>query len=136
MATPRRTTLRQRLRIARTYAGDGDPNFEMTQEAFASLVGEQLGRPTVGKVMISRWEQGKAVPTLESLLAVAKAAAVDPGWLAFGDESQAPPPERFLPQEFFEGLPATLEALPAELRSGLLAKILKAKSGLPDSREG
>ena len=131
MRTPRKTTLGQRIQIARTYAGEATPHDKMTQEAFAERVGECLGRKTVGKVTISRWEQGKAVPTLESLLAIAKAGTVDPGWLAFGDESQAPPPERFFPRDFFEELPAALQSLPEELRAGALAKILRAKFGLP-----
>lgn len=132
MRTPRKTTLGQRIQIARTYAGDATPNDKMTQEAFAERVGECLGRKTVGKVTISRWEQGKAVPTLESLLAIARAGTVDPGWLAFGDESQAPPPERFLTREFYESLPDTLEALPEEFRAGFLRKVMKTRLGLAD----
>lgn len=121
MKTPRKTTLGQRIRIARTYSGEAQPNFQMTQEVFAARVSEELGRKTVGKVMISRWEQGKAVPALESLLAIAKAASVDPGWLAFGDESQAPPPERYLPRD---AIPAILESLPESHRQTALLKLV------------
>lgn len=123
MRTPRKTTLGQRIQIARTYAGDDAVPNKMTQEEFAKRVGEHLGRDTVGKVTISRWEQGKKVPTLENLLAIAKAGAVDPGWLAFGDESQAPPPERYLPKAAIDSLPAMLETIPEGARSGLLLKL-------------
>jgi transcriptional regulator with XRE-family HTH domain len=85
------STLAQRLQLARTSAGQGADG-RMTQEAFAEAVGKQLGKRTVGKVTISRWERGDTVPTLESLLAIARASRVDPGWLAFGNNSRAPAP--------------------------------------------
>lgn len=86
-------TLGQRIQLARTYSARGTGGARLTQEAFAAAVGLQLGKESVGKVTVSRWERGDTVPNLDSLLAIARAAKVDPGWLAFGAASQAPPPE-------------------------------------------
>lgn len=40
---------------------------------------------------VSRWENGGAVPDVETIARLAKLLAVDPGWLAFGTASQQAP---------------------------------------------
>lgn len=41
---------------------------------------------------VSRWEAGLTTPDLEMIRTIAQIAKVDPGWLAFGNESASPSP--------------------------------------------
>jgi transcriptional regulator with XRE-family HTH domain len=64
-----------------------------TQEWLGKKVGKVLGvSEPISQSAVSRWFRG-ATPDLETIGAIAKALEVDPGWLAFGDNSQAPSPE-------------------------------------------
>ena len=62
-----------------------------TQEWLGKRVGRILGEAEVSQSAVSRWFKG-ATPDLETIAAIAKALDVDPGWLAFGEDSQAPSP--------------------------------------------
>src|SRR4051812_8952382 len=44
---------------------------------------------------ISTYKKRETPPHAERVLIVAKACGVDPGWLAFGEETAAPAPEGF-----------------------------------------
>ena len=63
-----------------------------TQEWLGRRVGKMLGEEEISQSAVSRWFRG-SVPDLETIAAMAKALEVDPGWLAFGEASQAPSPE-------------------------------------------
>lgn len=62
----------------------------LSQEALAVLVGERLGR-SLTQSAVGRWFRG-SVPDTATISAIASVYGVDPGWLAFGDLSEAPPP--------------------------------------------
>lgn len=59
---------------------------------FARLVRDALGRETLTASTVQRWEEGSE-PDLATIAAIASVCGVDPGWLAFGAASKAPPPE-------------------------------------------
>jgi len=62
------------------------------QKWLLERVSRRLGKP-VGQTTVSRWLSGALVPRdIPKLWALAMALEVDPGWLAFGDESKAPSP--------------------------------------------
>ena len=63
-----------------------------SQAAFGQAVGKLLGAKPISAGTVSRWESGEFEPTLDTLIVIAKLAAVDPGWLAFGPISEAPSP--------------------------------------------
>jgi transcriptional regulator with XRE-family HTH domain len=65
---------------------------ERSQEWLAEAVSAHLGlEDTLTQSAVSRWLNG-AVPPLGTIVALAKVLGVDPGWLAFGKDSAAPPP--------------------------------------------
>ena len=64
---------------------------ELSQKRLGELVGELRGR-AVGQSTVSDW-RNEAIPSVEDLGWLAKALGCDPGWLAYGDESGAPPPD-------------------------------------------
>ena len=73
------TTLPQRVKAARNGTG-------LTQAQFADAVQSRIApRREVSNIHISRYETGAITPPLDMLLAIAQAADVAPGWLAFGD---------------------------------------------------
>ena len=72
-------TLIDRMKAARKGTG-------LTQAQFAGAVQNLIvPRREVSNVHISRYETGAITPPLDMLLAMAQAAGVAPGWLAFGD---------------------------------------------------
>jgi len=52
-------------------------------QEFASALG--VSRPSV-----SVWQKASEPPPHDRILVIARACGVDPGWLAYGDDSQAP----------------------------------------------
>ena len=79
MTDTKGTTLPQRVKAARKATG-------LSQAHFATAVQERITpRREVSNVHISRYEYGENTPPLDMLLAIAQAADVAPGWLAFGD---------------------------------------------------
>lgn len=66
-------------------------------ELSQAWIAEELGR-VMGKQegftpsAISRYMRGQIPGELETILGLARVFGVDPGWLAFGDDSKAPPP--------------------------------------------
>ena len=79
MTDTKGTTLPQRMKAARNDTG-------LTQAQFANAVQSRITpRREVSNIHISRYETGAITPPLDMLLAIARAADVAPGWLAFGD---------------------------------------------------
>lgn len=79
MTDTKGTTLPQRVKAARNDTG-------LTQAQFADAVQSRITpRREVSNIHISRYETGAITPPLDMLLAIAQAADVAPGWLAFGD---------------------------------------------------
>lgn len=61
----------------------------LAAKASSYLVDEVITQPVVG-----RWLAGQSTPdTSARACAFARALMVDPGWLVFGEESGAPPPQ-------------------------------------------
>lgn len=57
-------------------------------EVFAEAVG-------VSSTQISEYKRREIAPPADRTLAIAKWCAVDPGWLAFGEDTSAPAPDGF-----------------------------------------
>ncbi len=75
-------------------------------------VAEVLGElEPIPQGTVSKWLLGKAVPPVEKVGALAIVLRVDPGWLAFGEDSQAPPPSWW-------SATVELEATPREGKGG------------------
>ena len=72
-------TLADRIRISRLAKG-------LSQGKYAAIVQSRIS-PTrdVNNIHISRYECAVVTPPLDMILAMARAADVEPGWLAFGD---------------------------------------------------
>ena len=72
-------TLADRIRISRLAKG-------LSQGKYAAIVQSRI-YPTrdVNNIHISRYECAVVTPPLDMILAMARAADVAPGWLAFGD---------------------------------------------------
>jgi transcriptional regulator with XRE-family HTH domain len=72
-------TLADRIRISRLAKG-------LSQGKYAAAVQSAI-EPTrdVNNIHISRYECAVVTPPLDMILAMARAADVEPGWLAFGD---------------------------------------------------
>jgi transcriptional regulator with XRE-family HTH domain len=72
-------TLADRIRISRLAKG-------LSQGKYAAAVQSAI-EPTrdVNNIHISRYECAVVTPPLDMILAMARAADVAPGWLAFGD---------------------------------------------------
>ena len=71
----------------------------LSQVWLAQEVGQELGQDgPVGQSTISGYFTGRFQPEdVDRWLALARVLEVDPGWLAFGDDSQAPPPPNPFP---------------------------------------
>lgn len=65
----------------------------LSQEWLAGEVSRRLGLKTpLTQSGVSRWLRGSVPKDLKTIVAIAQALRVDPGWLAFGGESKAPGP--------------------------------------------
>lgn len=63
----------------------------VTQAVIAARVASWLGQEDPGKEnTISQWETGRAMPDCLTMVALADVFGVDPGYLAFGELSDAP----------------------------------------------
>lgn len=72
-------TLADRIRISRLAKG-------LSQGKYAALVQSAIEPPRdVSNIHISRYECAASTPPLDMILALARVADVEPGWLAFGD---------------------------------------------------
>jgi transcriptional regulator with XRE-family HTH domain len=81
-----------------------------SQADFGRVVAVQLGGSNpISGATVSRWEAGEFQPDLRTLLAIARVAGVDAGWLAFGDASRAPKPAETLQPHLDKALRALLE---------------------------
>jgi transcriptional regulator with XRE-family HTH domain len=70
---------RDRQRVLGTWDSDG-------------AMAEALG---VSKASVSDYRRSETAPAVERTLAIARWVGVDPGWLAFGEETAAPAPDGF-----------------------------------------
>ena len=57
----------------------------------AEMVAEKAGEDPVTPSTVSRWFKG-TIPNASTLLAIAQVCEVDPGWLTFGNDSDASGP--------------------------------------------
>ena len=64
----------------------------MNQTEVGKLVSTKGGGDPVNQTTVSGW-LSENIPTLYDIYRLAKALDVDPGWLAFGNSSQAPGPD-------------------------------------------
>lgn len=77
---------------------DGATGGRVSQGELGAAVSSELGGDRAYKAAsVSEWENGRRVPSVRAVAALARAARgfgvdVDPGWLAFGKESYAPEP--------------------------------------------
>lgn len=68
----------------------------VTLTELAERVGAAFGGGrTFAQSQLTEYHKGKVMPPLDVVLAYARATGVDPGWLAFGGESEAPAPSGF-----------------------------------------
>ena len=84
---------------------------DITNQEMAERVADILHRPAVTGASASRWKTG-SVPDLGVIGALAEICGVDPGWLAFGEQTGAPSPDVFSSPEARE------RARPHRRRSG------------------
>lgn len=67
----------------------------LTHVGLAKKVAKELGGKRRGKPhsasSVSRWKEG-VIPDVATVAAIARVLHVDPGWLAFGEESASPAP--------------------------------------------
>ena len=105
-------------------------------------VGEILGEGPINQSKLTRWFNGETEPDLREVRAIAKACGVDPGWLAFGEASQAPAPGHTkrpgdVPALEVERFLAIAEHSLAELRASAAVKspVLAALHRLRDVTE-
>ena len=71
---------------------------QLSQQWLGRELGLELGRESaVDQGLISYWLSGKKTPgDYETMVGLARVLGVDPGWLAFGEASEAPgPPDPF-----------------------------------------
>ena len=86
------TTLLERLFIARNLL-ERRLGRKVTHSDLGEAIARQLRRAPFSAATVSQWLSGKQALSLQVTLALAKLCGVDPGWLAFGEESRAPAPE-------------------------------------------
>jgi transcriptional regulator with XRE-family HTH domain len=86
------TTLLERLFIARNLL-ERRLGRKVTHSNLGEAVAQQLRRAPFSAATVSQWLSGKQALNFSVTLALAKLCRVDPGWLAFGEESRAPAPE-------------------------------------------
>ena len=68
---------------------------DIDQQEVATAVGKLLGGKPLSQGAVSKWRNGKSVPDLHTIEALAKFFKVDPGSLAFGlgEEPESMPSE-------------------------------------------
>lgn len=76
---------------------EGAAGHRVTLAELGELVGLEMGRKAFSASSVREWQSGQSVPDTRVLSALARVCRragvdVDPGWLAFGSESYAPPP--------------------------------------------
>lgn len=69
---------------------------DIGQDEIGKRLGELRGTAPVPQGTVSRWFRG-TIPALETIIGLARAYEVDPGWLAFGQHCQSPAPVWFTP---------------------------------------
>jgi transcriptional regulator with XRE-family HTH domain len=84
--------------LASRLEASAETGARVSQEQLGAWVGAALNKDQpITPATVSRWEAGLAMPSLETVLAIARMCGVDPGWLAYGSHSRAPSPrERLL----------------------------------------
>lgn len=83
--------MRERL-FAAWYLYQARSGGSKSQEWLAEAVSRKLGlREPLTQGTVSRWLKGSE-PDLVTIAAIASVLGVDPGWLAFGQLTHAPPP--------------------------------------------
>lgn len=82
---------------------------------------------------VSAWFRGKSLPAMTTLVGLAKALEVDPGWLAFGELSQAPGPDQEVATA--EGKGPTVTVIGSGSRHGDTSKQVR-QSESTDEEEG
>jgi len=99
--------------------------FRLSQEEFGGMLAVHLGREkALTGATISRWESGEATPDITTIRAIASLVDFDPGWLAFGDKTEARGPDeqrRAERQSRREAVERELASLHAA-RQGLIEK--------------
>jgi transcriptional regulator with XRE-family HTH domain len=66
---------------------------QLSQEWLAGEVSRRLGlKVPLTQSGVSRWLRGSVPKDLRTIVVLSQALRVDPGWLAFGDDSKAPTP--------------------------------------------
>lgn len=74
---------------------------DLSQTWLAEELARVMGKPEpFSQGAISRYMHGQIPGELDTILGLAKVLGVDPGWLAFGDESEAPAPDDPLRDRF------------------------------------
>ncbi len=86
-------TLLERLFFARNFL-ERQLGQKVTTGQLGQLMAERLGRQPFSASSVSQWMSGKQGMSLEAVRALAELCGLDPGWLAFGEASAAPEPER------------------------------------------
>lgn len=66
---------------------------DIGHQEFADMLAGTPGGKRVSQGSVSKWMNGEVHPQLELIPAIAYVLNVDPGWLAFGDDSEAPMPD-------------------------------------------
>jgi transcriptional regulator with XRE-family HTH domain len=77
--------LRTRLKDAQQGFGLFVAGREVQQKEVAEMAGMEEGT-------VNRYFRGETIPPLDTIVALARVLQVDPGWIAFGEDSQAPKP--------------------------------------------
>jgi alkylation response protein AidB-like acyl-CoA dehydrogenase len=85
------TGFKDRMFDAQLYAS-GQERRRVTQAEVAEAAAKLLKRKGWTAAAVSRHFGGR-VPDVRTIAAYAKVMGVDPGWLAFGDASEAPAPD-------------------------------------------
>lgn len=67
-----------------------DEGKRVDQKEIGKRAGKAIGRKAFSQASVSRWFNGTVPDDIETILGIARALRVDPGWLAFGSESAAP----------------------------------------------
>ncbi len=84
----------------------------VTLAELGALTAVHMGRAApFTAASVSRWESGAQVPTPPISAAIGEVTGTDPGWIAHGTRSAAPPPRMTEPGEIAKQMDATSLAL-------------------------